>query len=503
MAQQPPYALAIDVGTSSLKAILYGDDGAVLGAITRRYGYRAEQPGWAEANPEDWWTAFEAAVSDLGAAGFALDRLRALAFTGQMHTAVLLDAKGQLLEPTILWLDRRAAAETAELAATLQLPPYQLNSTYTLPKLVWLNRNRPQVVGRIRKILWPKDYMRFRLTGDICTDTTEPGGAALLDWESRTWAGERLAWAGLTASVLPPIRKSSEVVGHPRREIAERLGIAPQVAVIVGVGDVAALISGAPPKPGRVICSLGSSSMVFAALADDQHPHDPAHRLYTYPLLEPYRLFGGVSSTTGAALVWAFDSLAQGTSEGFTQAMTEASKIEPGAGGLCFIPYLAGERSPYWADDMRAGFYGLQLSHNWRHLLRAVMEGIAFSLRHLLDIYEESGVPVQELALAGGGVKTPGLCQIIADVCQKDVAIYTEEETVTRVLYALCRSALDHADFVACLLTTFPPPDVIHRNPAGGVAYRLGYETYRRFADYAVQEASHARHKGLEEGASQ
>ncbi len=490
MVHEPPYALAIDVGTSSLKAVLYADNGTVLGAVTRHYSYRAEQPGWAEANPEDWWMAFETAVAELRAAGFPLNQLRAVAFTGQMHTAVLLDANQRPLEPTILWLDRRAAAETAELVAALQLPPYQLNSTYTLPKLVWLNRNRPDVVSQIRTILWPKDYLRFRLTGDICTDTTEPGGAALLDWGTGGWASERLAWTGLAPSVLPPIRKAAEVVGSPRREIADRLGLAPDAAVIVGVGDVAALISGAPPQPGRVVCSLGSSSMVFAALADDQRPLDAAHRLYTYPLLEPYRLFGGVSSTTGASLVWAYDNLARvAPGEGFAQAMTEALKIEPGSSGLCFIPFLAGERSPFWSDTLRAGFYGLRLSHNWRHLVRAVMESLAFSLRHLLDIYAELNVPVLELALAGGGTKTPGLCQMIADVCQKDVAIYTEEETVTRVLYALCSSALARGDFTSSLLCTFPKPDVIPCNLDLGAVYSAGYANYRSFVDFAVQEA--------------
>jgi sugar (pentulose or hexulose) kinase len=233
--------------------------------------------------------------------------------------------------------------------------------------------------------------------------------------------------------------------------------------------------------------------MVFAALAEGQEPHDPAERLYTYPLLEPYRLFGGVSSTTGAALVWAFDNLVRGRADqDFPQAMREAAAIEPGAGGLCFIPYLAGERSPYWSDDVRAGFYGLRLAHDWRHQLRAVMEGVAFSLRHLLDIYEELGVPVVELALAGGGTKTPGFCQMLADICQRDAAIYTEEETVTRALYALCRSALDHADFAASLQATFPPPEVIRCRPDGSAAYQLGYERYRRFADFAVQEAARA-----------
>ncbi len=302
--------------------------------------------------------------------------------------------------------------------------------------------------------------------------------------------------------MLPPIRKPWEIAGHPRRAIAERLGLPPNLPVLVGIGDVAALITGAPPNPGRVVCSFGSSSMVFAALAEDQHPHDPACRLYTYPL-DPFRLFGGVSSTTGAALVWAYDNFAKGTTGvTFEAAMAEAARAPEGAGGLCFIPYLAGERSPHWSDDIRGGFYGLQLSHDRPQLIRAVMEGVAFSLRHMLDLYEEMGVPVRELALAGGGAKSPGICRVIADACQKDVMVYGEDETVTRLLYALCRSALDEQDLVASLLATFPEPEVVRFRPECAEAYQRGYEIYRRFADFAVSEAVEARSHILKERVS-
>jgi sugar (pentulose or hexulose) kinase len=232
--------------------------------------------------------------------------------------------------------------------------------------------------------------------------------------------------------------------------------------------------------------------MIFMALAEDQHPRDDAHRLYTYPL-GPYRLLGGVSSTTGAALVWAYNQIAQDSSEklDFEEVMREAAQLPSGADGLCFIPYLAGERTPYWLDDIKGGFYGLQLSHTRHHLLRAVMEGVAYSLRHLLDIYAELGAPVEELVLAGGGANTPGLAQIIADVCQYDVAIYTEAETVTRVLYALCQSALAGADFDETLINTFPAPSVVRCTPDHAAIYGRIYGTYRRFADFAWQEATH------------
>lgn len=490
----PPnaFALTVDVGTSSLKAVLYDRQGSLIGSATARYTYHSDQPGWAEMDPAEWWSAFQTTVHDLKQQGLPLMTVEAIAFTGQMHTAVLLQSQGQPLEPTILWFDRRAAEETQELTSQLDLPPFQINSTYTLPKLLWLKRHRPEVMREVRTILWPKDYLRYRLTGVIGTDLTEAGGAALLDWQSGAWATDRLPLVGLDESALPPIWKADAIVGAPIRDIADELGINPHAQVVVGMGDVAALIGGAPPKPGRVVCSLGSSSMVFAALDRDQFPSDPAHRLYTYPFLTPYRLFGGVSSTTGAALVWAYDNFVKGKYPAldFEGAMLGAAGQEPGADGLCFIPYLAGERTPYWSDTIRAGLYGLRLSDDSRHVLRAVMEGVAFSLRHLLDIYAGCGVPALELALAGGGTRTPGLCQIIADACGMDVSIYAEEETVTRVLYALCQEALHRVDLGEALIQTFREPERIGCRREYAPAYGASYATYRRFAAFAAQEAA-------------
>lgn len=498
MGQASPALLAADVGTSSLKAVLYDRAGQILRGAVRRYAYSTPEPGWAEGDPEAWWTAFCEAVHELQAAGLGLDRVEAVAFTGQMHSAVLLDAARRVVPPTILWLDRRAAEETQELQEKLRLPPYQLNSTYTLPKLLWLNRHRPDILDQVRTILWPKDYLRFRLSGVINTDLTECGGAALLDWRTRTWSLDTLALTGLDQSVLPPILPAEEVVGMPLHSVAAELGINPKARIINGAGDVAALIGGAPPRPGRVVCSLGSSSMIFMALAQGQEANDAASRLYVYPFLPPYRLAGGVSSTTGASLVWMHQQVLRAQSAElngepglwtFEQAMQQAIKTPPGADGLVFLPYLAGERSPYWSDNIRAGLYGLRLAHDRRHMLRAAMEGIAYSLRHLLDIYEEMGLPVEELALAGGGTKTPGLSQIIADVCGLDAAVYTEEETVTRVLYALSRQALDGANMASALESTFEAPAWVRRQPYLAPVYDAGYATYRHFSEFAAREA--------------
>lgn len=482
--------LTIDAGTSSLKAVLYSSAGKIAGASSQWYSYQTPEPGWAEGNPEDWWQALRDALADLAGQGFALDQIEAVSFTGQMHTALLLDDQAKVIPPTILWLDRRAATETDELQATLQLPPFQLNSTYTLPKLLWLRHHMPGVLDRTRTMLWPKDYLRFRMTGEVCTDLTEPGGAVLLDWETRAWAVERLQIVGLDPSVLPPIRAADASGGPIRPEVAEMLGLSPDIRVVVGMGDVAAIFGAAPPKPGRATCSMGSSSMVFVPLEAKDPVRDPAQRLYVYPF-GPYPMLGGVSSTTGSCLVWAYEKLARGKEQSvsFDEWLEAALDIDPGADGLCFIPYLAGERSPYWSDEIRGGFHGLRLSHDQRHIGRAVMEGVAYSLRHLLDLYEELGVQIDEIALAGGGSATQGWPEIIADACQRDVMIYAGKETVTRVLYALCQAHLGHERLEASLLRTFDEPAIIHCRKEFGPVYDSGYQRYRAFAHFAWAQA--------------
>jgi sugar (pentulose or hexulose) kinase len=245
---------------------------------------------------------------------------------------------------------------------------------------------------------------------------------------------------------------------------------------------VLALIGGAPPLPGQAMCSLGSSSMVFAPLPPDHAVADPANRLYVYPLL-PYPLLGGVSSTTGAALQWAWESL-YGDHTPIEDAIRQAVAVPAGAQGLFFLPFLAGERSPFWNDGLRGGFYGLTLAHRRPHLLRAVLEGVAFSLRFLLDLYAELGVRLDAIALAGGGSATPGWPQIIADVCHLPVRIYTGAETVTRGLYAFACQSLGGESFVQALARTFPAPVVLSPRPDGQV-YDEIYRRYCLLADFA------------------
>lgn len=485
MKQAVPFVLAVDVGTSTLKSVLYSRDGQTLAVAAGRYEYRSPQSGWAEADPEEWWAAFVRSLEHLQTEGFALDGLSFIAVTGQMHTVVLLDEHEGVIPPTILWLDRRAAAQTAELQQKLKLPPYQLNSTYSLPKLLWLTRNQPDVIKRVRHILWPKDYIRYRLTGILMTDRTEAGGAALLDWETLEWAEDRLADLGLEAGVLPPFGEPADSCGSLRAEIAGPLGLPAQVQVLVGAGDVLALVTAAPPLPGRVTCSLGSSSMIFYPIIDGQDYTDRQGRIYEYPLL-PYRMLGGVSSTSGASLYWAYQTLF-GAEQPYEAVIREALETEPGSDGLVFMPFLSGERSPFWSDALSGGFYGLRLSHTRPQMMRAVMEGVAFSLRQLIDIYLELGVPLDQIALAGGGAATPGWSQIFSDICQMPLSIYAGQETVTHGLYAYACLAVGETSFADALARTFHLPVNVKPTLKSKDVYDRNYKQYRALVNFASQ----------------
>lgn len=477
-----PFVLALDVGTSSLKAVVYAYDGSILASESISYEYASPQAGWAEAAPQNWQQAMEECLTRLSQMPDLLQQIEVIAFTGQMHTAVLLDADLKALDPTILWLDRRAAAETSELQSAFHMPPYQLNSTYTLPKLFWMSKHLPDVLHKARHLLWPKDYLRFLVTGEIFTDISEPGGAALLNWETLDWAKERLAYIGVNPEILPPILQPEDEAGSLLPQVIKRFNINPKAKVIAGAGDVLAIISSAPPAKGRLNCSLGSSSMIFCPLEPQETVTDPQNRIYTYPLLR-VPMLGGVSSTTGAALQWAWKNLYPDAT--FEVAMAEALDVPAGSDGVFFLPFLSGERSPFWNDQLRGSFHGLSLAHSRAHLLRAVMEGVGLSLAYMIHIFHELGEDIREIALAGGGTKTPGWAQMIADICQLPVCVYSGQETVTHALFAYaCLAVQDDRSFEQALLDTFDEPDWVKPDAKTVSIYQNLFTRYKAQAEF-------------------
>jgi len=478
------YCLMYDLGTSSLKAILYGQKGKVICQETVKYKYTTPAPGWVEMDPADWKNALWQTIGKI-AGHYDLSFLQAISFTGQMHSVVMLDKKGKALKPCLLWLDRRADQETKELQKNLKLPPYMLNSTYSLPKMYWLSKHNPELVKETETILWPKDYLRYLLTGFTATDATEGIGGGLLNWETGKFVIKRLEFIGWDKKVLPPILEADGQAGNIKEELAKKYNINPAVKVFTGCGDMLALLGGAPHSPGRLVYSLGSSSMFFT-MVDQSNLVAEGNSLYTLKLAG-YNLFGGVSSTTGAALVWFFENIWQDNAE-LSEMVKKAWEVTPGCEGLVFIPYLAGERSPYWSDKIKGGFYGLGLEHDKRHLARAVLESVAYSIRHLLDIYSANGIKIDEIALAGGGVRIVGWPQLIADICKLPIKIYSEQETVTNVLYVMVISKLKGKHFQETLLHSFKECQEFLPRDDNEKVYNESYRRYREFSVFANQQ---------------
>jgi xylulokinase len=468
--------LVLDVGTSALKATLYAQSGGVLAQAGQPHSYSCPEPNSAEADPDDWWRALPGALALLHA---DLSGVQVIGLTGQMHSPVLLDAGRHPITPCLLWLDRRCAAETAELVDALKLPPYHLNSTYTLPKLVWLSRHRPEVIAQARTLLFPKDYVRYRLTGVLCSDPTEAGGASLLDWHTRRWTPERLALAGLSPDVLPPLCREGEVIGSVRPDVADSLGLPRRARVITGVGDVAAIVGGAPVEPGRVMAAVGTSSMLYAILPHHlQDVRDEGDGIYPYDLCG-FRLLGGVSSVTGGALDWAWRAFGAASQLSFDEAMHAVECVEPGANGLVFVPYLAGERSPFWRDDLRGMFIGLNLGHTWAHLLRAVIEGVGLSTRLMLDRFARLGMPSPSVALAGGASRHTLWRRVLADTSQRRMEVFGSDSAASNVVYALCAQVLEPGlPFAEALSRVFTLPAVTVPEASLAPTYARAYDVY-------------------------
>jgi xylulokinase len=477
--------LVIDVGTSALKATLYSEAGLILAQASHGYSYRSPEPNSAEADPEDWWRALPHALHGLKA---DLSGVQVIGLTGQMHSAVLLDAERRPLHPCLLWLDRRCAAESEALMTEYQLPPYHLNSTYTLPKLVWLAKHRPTVIAKARTLLFPKDYVRFKLTGEVSTDHSEAGGASLFDWHTRMWTPERLAHASLPASVLPPLREAESLAGALLPDVADALGLPRDAKVIVGVGDVAAILGGAPVDPGRVMVAMGTSSMLYAILPEPlRDARDENDGIYPYDLCG-YRLLGGVSSLTGGALDWAWRAFGAASGLSFGEAMRVVEGMSAGADGLVFVPYMTGERSPFWRDDLRGMFIGLNLSHTWAHMLRAVVEGVGLCTRLMLDRFARLGMPSPVIALSGGASRHAIWRHVIADTCGRNVAVYGSDSAASNVVYALCAQvASPGLAFDEALGRVFGAPAITDADRALEDVYAPAYARYRSHVHFMLK----------------
>jgi len=426
--------LGIDVSTTATKALLCDQRGTVIAVATHEYPFDTPHPLWSEQSPALWWDAATRAIhAALEAAKANADDIAAVGLTGQMHGLVLLDEHGQVLRPSILWNDQRTADECDEIrrrlgpARLIDVTGNDALTGFTAPKVLWVRRHEPDVFGRARHILLPKDYVRLHLTGDYGMDVADGAGTLLMDVRARTWSDEVLSALDIPRAWMPPLFEGPAITGHITDAVAALTGLRAGTPVVAGGGDQAAQAVGVGAvREGIVALTLGTSGVVFAST--DVPRIEAQGRLHAFCHAVPGRwhLMGVMLSAAGS-LRWYRDTIAPGTP--YPDLLAPAADVPPGCEGLTFLPYLTGERTPYPDPHARGAFVGLTVRHTRAHLTRAVLEGVAFGLCDGFDLMREAGLTgITQVRVSGGGARSPLWQQILADVLDAELVTVNTTE---------------------------------------------------------------------------
>jgi len=434
--------LGIDMGTTGSKALLVDDRGGVIASATEEYPLYTPQPLWSEQDPEEWWAATRRAIQRVLAEAGGVE-VAGVGLTGQMHGLVLLDRAGRVLRRAILWNDQRTAAQCAEITAwagglgrLLALTGNAVLPGFTAPKIIWVRENEPAVYDQIAHVLLPKDYIRFRLTGELATEVSDASGTSLFDVGNRCWSATMAGLLQIPMEWLPHCTESQEVSGRITRSAAEATGLELGLPVAGGGGDQAAGATGnGVVEPGIISVTSGTSGVVFAHV--DAYAAEPQGRVHVFCHAVPGAWHAmGVMLSAGGAFRWFRDALGQAeiiearrTGEDPYDILTrQAATVEPGAEGLLFLPYLTGERTPYADPNARAAFVGLTLRHTKSHMVRSVLEGVSFGLKDSLELIKSLGVPVEQVRASGGGARSAVWRQIQADIFDAELVVINVTE---------------------------------------------------------------------------
>jgi len=433
------YLLGIDVGTGGTRALIVDEKGHVVSSATEEHEHFASpQIGWAEQNPKDWWRACGLAVrSALDRAHLDGSRISCVGFSGQMHGAVMLDSRDFVVRPALIWCDVRTEEQCLELTRRvgadrlIQLTCNPALPNFTLTKFLWVRQNEPENWRRVRSVMLPKDYVRFRMTGERAIDMADASGTLLLDVAKRRWSSEMIQYAEIEESILPRLYESQEICGKVTAAGASATGLKVGTPVVAGAGDQAAGATGMGiVAPGAVSATIGTSGVVFAAT--DRPALDSKGRLHTFCHAVPGRWHVmGVTQAAGLSLRWFRDRFGAGAEDGrdpYERLTAEASEAPPGSDGLLWAPYLMGERTPHLDPNARGALIGLTASHTRGHVVRSILEGVAFSLRDSFTLFADMSVPVNRIRLGGGGARSRLWRQIQADVYGREVEILEAEE---------------------------------------------------------------------------
>lgn len=420
--------IGVDLGTSAVKLLLMDEKGRIKKITSRDYSLYFPHPGWSEQHPEDWFARSMEGIKEL-TAECDKSQVAGISFGGQMHGLVALDSEDRVIRSAILWNDGRTGDEVRYLNEVIgkeKLSEYTANiafAGFTAPKILWMRRNEPENFARITKIMLPKDYLAYRLSGSFCTDVSDASGMLLLDVKNRCWSKEMLDICGITKEQLPKLYESYEVVGTLKKEIAEELGLSSQVKVIAGAGDnAAAAVGTGTVGDGMCNISLGTSGTIF--ISSNEFGVDRNNALHSFAHADGhYHLMGCMLSAASCNKWWNEEILKTGDF-----AAEQAGIVRLGENNVFYLPYLMGERSPHNNPDVRATFIGMSMDTTREDMTQAVLEGVAFGLRDSLEVARELGIGIERTKICGGGAKSPLWRKIIANVMNLKVDIIESEE---------------------------------------------------------------------------
>jgi xylulokinase len=477
----------MDVGTGGTRAVIVDAAGKLVGTASANHApFRADHPGWAEQDPEDWWRAAQEAIRGaIASTPEPKEPIAAIALTGQMHGAVMLDENGAVLRPSLIWCDTRTQPECDWLTEKIgyekliELTCNPALPNFTVTKLLWVKKHQPEIFAKIRHIMCPKDYVRYRLTGEFAIDVQEASGTLLLDVTHRRWSREVAEAAGIAESWLPKVYESPEICARISESAAGLTGLKAGTPVAAGAGDQGAGAVGMGIlQPGSVSATIGTSGVVFAATA--KPTKDPKGRLHTFCHAVPglWHVMG-VTQGAGLSLNWLRQTFFAGQSY---DALSEgAAKIAAGSDGLMWGPYQLGERTPHLDPEVRAAFACIGVNTTASHFVRAVLEGVAYSLQDTFTLFSELGIPVSGIRLGGGGARGGLWRRIQAGIYGYPVEILTAEEGGAFGCALMAGVGAGHwANLDQACAQAIEVAQRISPDPADLAAYKTGYAAWRK-----------------------
>ena len=479
--------LGIDLGTSSVKAMLFDAEQGVIAVRAEEYGVDIAHPGWAQQSPALWWESLVRVLRWLESHyREAYRSVCAVGYSGQMHGMVLTDAKGQPVRPAVIWLDQRAGRQLEEIGAALSEEDMgnvfcnRVSSGFAFPSLLWVREQEPEIFARAAHFLSPKDYIRYKMTGEIGAEVVDASSTTLFATGERDWAWEVIDRFHLPPQLFPKVHESADIAGTVTVQCEAQTGLPAGIPVIYGSGDQPAQsIGNGVIGPGRIISNIGTGGQISAFSSRPAYDKKLRTNTFCHAIRNAWTIFGA-TLCSGMSLSWAKNKVFRVGS--YEEINAAVAAVSPGADGLIYLPYLSGERTPHMNPDARGVFFGMTLGQEQGHFLRAVMEGVTYSLRDCLGILQELGVDAPEIIASGGATASPQWMQMQADILGKPVRVsrVKEQACLGSCLLAAVGTGVLPSLEEACGRFAVMDERVYLPDAANADVYREGYDTYRR-----------------------